>query len=259
MRLISLHDKGTIEALLRRNPYLHLYSIGDLDDFFWEHTTWYGLGRDDPPVLLYNAPTPPVLLALAVEPLAHARELLRLVMPLLPRRLYAHLSGNLADVLAEEYRVNSHGTHYKMGLTKAALLGGVEASEVRRLRKSDAHDLEALYRVSYPGNWFDARMLETGHYYGIERGGELVSVAGVHVYSPAYRVAALGNITTHPDWRGRGLAAMVTAKLCRELMSTADHIGLNVKADNVAAITCYEGLGFEKIASYEECLLEAKC
>jgi hypothetical protein len=32
-----------IEAFLRRNPELHIYSIGDLDDFFWPYTAWHGL------------------------------------------------------------------------------------------------------------------------------------------------------------------------------------------------------------------------
>lgn len=38
-------------------------------------------------------------------------------------------------------------------------------------------------------------MLEAGCYYGLGREGRPVSVAGVHVYSPRYRVAVLGNIT----------------------------------------------------------------
>jgi predicted GNAT family acetyltransferase len=33
---------------------------------------------------------------------------------------------------------------------------------------------------------------------------------------------------------------------------------LNVKADNAGAIRCYERLGFEYIATYEECALERK-
>lgn len=259
MRLVSLHDKDEIEALLRRNTYLHLYSLGDLDDFFWGRTTWYGLGGRCPPVLLYAGAAPPVLLALADAPLDEPREQLRLVMPLLPRRLYAHLSPGLADVLGEEYRVASHGEHHKMGLTKPELLDGVDTSEVVPLGERDAHDLEALYRASYPGNWFDPRMLGTRHYYGIRRGGELVCAAGVHVYSPRYRVAALGNVATRPDRRGKGLATRASAKLCRALLRTVEHIGLNVKADNAAAVACYERLGFERVASYEECSLEARC
>ncbi len=99
-------------------------------------------------------------------------------------------------------------------------------------------------------------MLETGHYYGIRQDGALLSIAGVHVYSPQYRVAALGNITSHPAARERGLATLVTARLCKELLRNVDHIGLNVRADNASAIACYTKLGFTRTAEYGEYALE---
>jgi ribosomal protein S18 acetylase RimI-like enzyme len=75
----------------------------------------------------------------------------------------------------------------------------------------------------------------------------------VHVYSIRYKVAALGNITTHPDYRGRGYGRMVTGRVCKSLLGDEiDHIGLNVKADNAGAIRCYEKLGFEVVGSFRE-------
>jgi predicted GNAT family acetyltransferase len=145
-----------------------------------------------------------------------------------------------------------------MALTDRGLLGLVDTAEVVHLGPSDRPALEALYRASYPGNWFDPRMLETGYYFGLRRGGEIVSVAGVHVYSPRYRVAALGNITTLPEYRGQGLAKRISARLCQALLESVDTIGLHVKEDNVAAIACYEGLGFTRVAEYEECMFEAR-
>jgi predicted GNAT family acetyltransferase len=102
-------------------------------------------------------------------------------------------------------------------------------------------------------------MLETGFYFAIRRGGSLVSVAGVHVCSPQYRVAALGNITTRPDFRGQGLATAVTARLCQELRSAGiESIGLNVHAGNPGALACYQKIGFERVADYGESTLELK-
>jgi predicted GNAT family acetyltransferase len=101
-------------------------------------------------------------------------------------------------------------------------------------------------------------MLETGHFYGIRRDHTLVSVAGVHVYSPLYKVGVVGNVTTHPDYRGKGLGTAVCARLCQQLLQTAEHIGLNVKADNVAAIASYKRLGFEVVGEYEEALLSTR-
>jgi predicted GNAT family acetyltransferase len=92
---------------------------------------------------------------------------------------------------------------------------------------------------------------------GARRGDALVSVAGVHVYSREYRVAALGNITTRPDSRGQGLATIVTARLCQELLSAGiEHVGLNVRADNRSAVACYERIGFQRVADYGEYTVE---
>ncbi len=45
-RLIPLRDKVRIEAFLRKNAELQVYSLGDLDDFFRPRTTWYGWQKD---------------------------------------------------------------------------------------------------------------------------------------------------------------------------------------------------------------------
>ncbi len=260
--IVCLHAKDEVEAFARGNPFLHLYVIGDLDDFFWPHTIWYALregGRVRQLVLLYTDQCLPVVLANTEPPVGDMRDLVRALRPLLPRRLYAHLAEGVVDVLADDYRIQAHGTHHKMGLTDRSRLAGFDASETVALSTADAEDLQAFYAASYPGNWFVPRMLETGSYFGVWHGRALVSVAGVHVYSRRYKVAALGNITTRPDVRGRGLATAVTARLCQELLRAGiEHVGLNVKADNRSAIACYERIGFERVADYGEYTLELK-
>lgn len=260
MNVICLHDKDEIAAFLRRDPLLHIYALGDLDDFFWPYTTWYRLPAPEGGAqiaLLYTGTDLPVLLALTSPPAEPMRELLRALIPMLPRRFYAHLSGDLAAALAGDYRMQPHGAHDKMALADPARLRAVDVSDTVALTPADLGAIEELYQASYPGNWFDPRMLETGHYYGVRDGAALSSVAGVHVYSPRYGVAALGNITTRPALRSSGLATRATARLCLELLRTVEHIGLNVKSDNRAAIACYEKLGFERIGVYEEWMLEA--
>ena len=120
----------------------------------------------------------------------------------------------------------------------------------------DQSALEAFYEQSYPGHWFDARMLETGQYAGFRDRGVIRCAAGIHVFSAAYGVAALGNIATDPECRRRGLARRATASLCQSLLDQVDTIGLNVKETNHAAIKCYEALGFTVAAEYEEFMVE---
>jgi len=249
-----LKDKASIEAFLRRNPELHIYALGDLDDFFWPHTTWYGWQegtelRDI--VLVYAGPGLPTVVGISQQPDSMCKRL-REIVALLPQRFYAHLSPGVECVFGPTHRLDSHGLYRKMAMRDPSRVRNINCSWAARLRPSDSDDLVRLYGESYPGNWFDLRMLETGQYFGLHVDGRLVSAAGVHVYSEQYRVAAIGNVVTHPAHRNKGYAGLVTARLCQSLIEKVEHVGLNVKADNDAAIACYRKLGFETIAPYGE-------
>ncbi len=257
MGVIHLYDKNLIEAFLRRNVYLHIYSIGDLDDFFFPDTVWYGWEQESEiqaVVLLYTASDDPTLLALS-ERQDIMWELVRSIFHLLPERFYAHLSPKVAEVVEGQCKIESYGKHYKMGLKNKTLLDDIDCSQVIRLTENDLEEMLALYEESYPGNWFNERILQTKQYFGLQLDNRLVSVAGVHVYSEKYRVAALGNIVTHPNYRGRGFGKVVMAALCQSLFEHVDNIGLNVKADNAPAIALYEKLGFEIVSPYYELMV----
>jgi predicted GNAT family acetyltransferase len=88
--------------------------------------------------------------------------------------------------------------------------------------------------------------------------GAIVAAAGVHACSRVERIAAIGNVAVAEAWRGRGLAGRVTAATCTALLADVDVVGLNVKADNAAAIACYRRLGFVAVAPYEEHLFTAR-
>ena len=258
--VVEVHDREPIERFARRDLGLHIYEVGDLDPFFWPYTKWYGLRGDDGELralaLVYERDDPPVLLALGREDEGAIVELVSGLRPRLPQRFYAHLSEGVPATLAERWQLEHHGRYLKMLLTDPSEVARVKVDDVERLGPDDVEDLQALYGRAYPGNWFDARMLDTGQYFGIRRDGQIVCVAGVHVYSPRYRVAALGNVTTDPQWRGRGLARRATAYLCRSLAGQVDTLGLNVREDNAAAIACYRCLGFDVIATYDEYMAE---
>ena len=258
--LVELRDAAVIEAFVRRDVALHLYELGDLDPFFWPRTRWWGLERDGELhaiALLYDCGDPPTLLALGRDDGGAARRLVGQLQ--LPARVYAHLSPDLVDVLASRFAAEPHGRHLKMTLRDPTRVRDVDMTAVRPLGESDLPALQGLYARAYPGNWFDARMLATGRYFGIVERDAIVCVAGVHVYAPTLGVAALGNVTTDPPLRGRGLARMVTARLCSTLVDEGvGAIGLNVLADNAAAIRCYERLGFAIEAEYDEVMLVAR-
>jgi len=261
MGFVCLHDKQEIGQFLRKNLYLNIYSIGDLDDFFWPYTIWYGLRNGthvEAVALLYFGQPLPVLLALLEQP-AIMQELLKAILHLLPPRFYAHLSIGLEDVFSETHNLEPCGEYYRMALQDTAIISNYDCSGVVRLSEADVKCLQEFYDESYPENSFDSRMLETKQYFGALRNHRLVSVAGVHVCSSEYGVAALGNIATRPPYRGMGYGKLVTARVCQSLLGEGiDHIGLNVKADNAIAISCYEKLGFEIVASFGEFVIQLR-
>ncbi|HOG78692.1 MAG TPA: GNAT family N-acetyltransferase [Anaerolineaceae bacterium] len=259
-----LHDRAAIAAYLRQDLLVHLYELGDLDDFFWPYTTWYASlnhGDIERLALLYTGSELPILLATAAADDQPMINLLKALLPFLPRQFYAHLPAGMDfGFLRAEYQMESYGVHDKMALQERTGAGSLPhpADKIRQVKIEDLPELIGFYEAAYPGNWFDPRMIETGQYYGLWRSGRLVSVAGVHVYSPAQGVAALGNITTLPELRGSGLGTAVTGALCQALGNQVGTIGLNVRADNTAAIACYQKLGFRRVTQYEEWMLKAR-
>ena len=97
-----------------------------------------------------------------------------------------------------------------------------------------------------------------GKYFGYfnEESGKLAGISGIHVYSPVYKVAVLGNITTNPEFRGRSICRKTTTALCKDLFESVDIIGLNVSKENYAAIKSYENIGFKITGEYEEYMAE---
>ena len=255
MKITELRDKDRIAAYLQQNLYLNIYQIGDLDDYYWPDTRWWALvenAKIEALALLYTGLSVPTLLLLADDNREQCAELLNSLLPTLPPEIYVHYTEGLGEIPARRYDLRSYGLCLKLGLTAPDLIDKCATSNVVQLDVNNENELQELYQIASPGNWFNRRMLATELYYGVRHEEKLVSVAGVHVVSREYGVAALGNIATHPDWRGQGLATETTARVCQQLLSYGCRIGLNVVADNAAAVKCYMRLGFTEAGRYTE-------
>lgn len=261
--MIQIRDKKQIEKYLLRFPQINFYHIGDLDDFFWTDTRWYGLkneGEISAILLQYRGLDPEVFLAIENQNRAEMHQLIEETIPMLPDRFYSHLSPGYEKLLEDQFLLENHGDYLMMELQHAAMLNNIDTSMVENVNHNHVMELESLYQIAYPGNWFVPRMLDTKQYVGLrmEATKELIGVAGVHVYSDEYQVAALGNITVAPNRRGEGLGKILTAGICKQLLKTVKFIGLNVRADNNTAISIYKSCGFEIVAEYGEWMVSKK-
>lgn len=263
MTRVCLHDPEVIARTLFRQPDLNLYKIGDLADFFWPHTQWFGWQGEEgieAVALLYCGDELPVLLLMEDTPAAQC--LLTDLAPLLPARFYAHLRPQLEQCLP----FSGVGGDIYLRMVQRQVAMDFDAPLVtlqaqrpdltpRLLDPADAERLQAFYGQHYPQNWFNPRMLATRSYCALETSTqEIVAVAGVHVISEAHAIAALGNIAVHLAHRGQNLGYWVTAFLCQHLRQHLgiQVLGLNVHQDNQKAQACYKRLGFDNVATYQE-------
>ncbi len=122
------------------------------------------------------------------------------------------------------------------------------------LDQGDTRHLNRLYGLGLTAH-LPPEAVAAGIYYGIRLGTRLIAAAGTHVISPQLGLAAVGNVYTHREYRGQGLAKVVTSAVTAELLRECDTIVLNVRADNPSAIAVYEALGYREATQFEERLI----
>jgi GNAT superfamily N-acetyltransferase len=265
-RVESLGERAEIERFLRRSAPAQLYALADLDEPFWPDTRWFGTrdarGELDAVCLVLEKLALPIVSAVAEPSHSPTLALLRELRPHLPGRFFVNCPLGYESAFSESHEITPTGEYLKMTLPDSAGLERFERPGIERLGPSDAGELEEFYakRAFAPGErlgFYERYMLEFP-WFGLREAGELCAVAGVHVFSERYGVAALGNVATAPSRRGRGLARAVCARLARELAARVPLVGLNVAAKNAAARRCYEALGFRAELRYEEAVVTVR-
>jgi GNAT superfamily N-acetyltransferase len=220
--------------------------------------TWYGFIKDKTVldvVLVWRGMTTPIVLALGLT--SFMPRLVQGILDKLPDRFFCLYQEPLEPLFRSSFQKTTHLHGLKMdfqGLRPDLTIS--ENEQCVQLTPNDESALLQLLHVANPRAFFDPRMLATGKFYGVKNDEDIISVAGIHVYSPRYRIATLGNITTHPSLRRRGLATQCMATLLKALEPDVDFIGLNTRADNTPAITCYQRIGFTIASTYEGAYFE---
>jgi ribosomal protein S18 acetylase RimI-like enzyme/DNA-binding MarR family transcriptional regulator len=113
--------------------------------------------------------------------------------------------------------------------------------QIEELGDSESDAMIALAALTAPGP-FAARTHALGRFWGIRAGGNLVAMAGERMAFDG--ITEVSAVCTHPDFRGRGLAARLVARVVADIRGRGDDALLHAFAANTAAIRLYETLGF---------------
>ncbi len=241
---------AAIRALLETDRSWSVYALGDLSPGFFEHAEWLapsGGGTALVMVLRLPALALPVLFALG-EPDAVAPLLEEIDDP----ALFLTVRPEILPLFRSTHDVRDPRLLWRMLLDPRRFPGGPGEGGVR-LGRGDLVAFQRLFAGEDAPDFFYPYMLDQGVFFGIREEDELVAVAGTHLVVPEEGVAAIGNVYTRRDRRGRGLAFLVTSAVAAELLRLGIRtIGLNVTRENEAAARVYERLGFTRTCAFYE-------
>ncbi len=154
-------------------------------------------------------------------------------------------------VVPASWEVMARGAGHQMTVDGASLVD-VGAAQSRRLRVDDVPAMLDLVALTIPGP-FLSRTIEMGRYHGHFDNGRLVAMAGERVHLPGH--TEISAVCTHPDARGRGLAAALTHTVARGILERSEQPFLHVADTNHGARRVYERLGFTERTTVEFALV----
>lgn len=247
-----LTDLTIIRTALDSDREWAAYAIGDLDPQLVDKCEWH-VATDGASALLmlYRGFEPPIAFAMG-DPAALAPLVREVDAP----QISLHVRPDAVDAIARSYTVTFTRDMLRMSLSPDHFAPDAR-EDVRPIGETDLPAVVQLYedghRRSEGPVFFSAAMLQQRSFHGIWETGDLIAIAGTHLYSPALGVCAIGNVYTRSDRRGRGLAARTTsAVIAQALRDRIPTIVLNVSRSNVAAQRVYERLGFHVHCEFVE-------
>ena len=237
-----LTDIPSIRTALRRDPAWSAYALCDLAPDLFPSTRWFTPGI----TLVLHAYDTCILFAMDAECLPEA--MAHTTWP-----FHVQVQDDVFTEVSRRAHIEHDRRMWRMRRTTPT--GDEHDARVVPLGPADVPALHALYAdgdaTGEAPDFFMPSSVQDGAYFGIYEEGQLVSAAGTHVLARQERAAAIGNVYTRRDRRGRGLARATTQAVVRAL-ADIETVVLNVRHDNAPALRVYESLGFERHCPFHE-------
>jgi ribosomal protein S18 acetylase RimI-like enzyme len=237
-------DKNQIRTCLRRDPAWSVYALADLAPTMFSKTRWFA---PDLTLVVHDYGTA-ILFAMGT---GSVREALECVTG----PVHLQVQRDALDEVARHTTVSSPRLMWRMTWSGDRLSS--PGAGATRLAARDVPALQALYAdgelSGEAPDFFFPSMVTDGVFHGVHEGADLIATAGTHVLAREEGAAAIGNVYTRRDRRGRGLGRLATRAVLAEL-SGVKTVGLNVRADNDVALRLYESLGFARHCQFYEAL-----
>ncbi len=241
-------DKDALRDLYKRDIGANLYSVGDLDEPYFGSAQYFGAFTPKgelKAVLLKFDYFPPTNFIPHGDP-----DALKAIFDEIPRNkgvFRALCDEESLSLLPDRMVILS-----SVPFVRLIFRGNAAKEKDAGIMWLSENDFEAAKELfKYDSNaYIHKKALSNEHFLGIWREGSLVAIAGTNLLAQNERVAVIGRVITHPNFREEGYATRLIAQMVRDLSSMADVIGLQIEASDRARIALYKKLGFVEHSQY---------
>ncbi len=239
-----LTDRAHIRRILEgRRPYA-AYALGQLEPFLFRQTEWWLSASASNQALVLHSRGGLGNATFAMGESGALDALMRLHPG--PRHTFLTCEPAHLETILRHFELDQRQTMIRMQVTADSFRPC--DIEVRRLTGADARQINRLYRTDGVPSYYSPRQIDESVYFGAEREGTIVAVAGTHVISEASAISVVGNVYTHPRYRGQHLAQAATGAVTAQLLQFCREVVLSVDPTNAAAVRAYERLGYVEVA-----------
>lgn len=245
----ELTDPEEIRSLLRTRVEYTAYALGQMEPALFVRTRWYrAVGDTGTGLVLHSRGGLGDATFTMGDPSA-----VEAILSIYPGRpnTYATCQPQHVEALKRVYRLANQQPMIRMGVLRNAFTP-MEGSQAVQLTGLDIRRINGLYSTDGTTSYYVPEHIDQGVYRGVMVDGRLVAVAGTHVVSRQERIAVVGNVFTHPGYRGRGYGTTATSAVTQALFEFCDHVVLTVDPANRPAIAAYQKLGYHEVCQLVE-------
>ena len=248
------HDRAALAERLERDRYSAAYALAQLDDGMWEQAEYFSCGTPQGEAIVCHSRGGLGFATTLAGPEVGARAILGLH----PGYANTFAIGEPAHVPALEtvYHFRTLKRMWRMLVSRSTFRPVQSFQSVRGkvqpLLGAHVDLVNRLYNAEGDPTFYRPDHIGDGCYWGLIDEERLVAIAGTHAIGRTHGIAILGNVFTHPRFRGRGHATTVTSAVTEALLEQVEDVVLSVDPDNAPAVRAYHNLGYAHVGEIIE-------
>ncbi len=248
LEIVQRYDREGLAAQLQSHRWVGAYALAQLDDGAWEESEWYSAETAQGAAIvchsrggLGNATT-----------LTGPAEAIAAILKLHPGYGRTFAIGEPQHLPALEAVHSLKNPRRMMRMLVTAETFRPARGEATPLLGAHVQIVNRLYNSEGSPTYYRREHIEDGCYWGVTDDERLVAIAGTHAIGRKHGIAILGNVFTHPRYRGRGHATLVTSAVTAALLEQVDDVVLSVDPNNEPAVRAYQRLGYRDVGPIVE-------